>query len=534
MHKSVHRRFVFFVSLGSLLFSLVVGFILFVIEYRTEHERADQNLSALVSTVRVSASVAAFAQNTPIAEDVVNGLISNPIISEAWIESVDDSGENKFNYRKAWRKFDSTKDEAVVYSLYSPVNQTEVIGTLGVRKDSQIIRQNALKAATRYAVLLILQIPLIALLIAQLFGRMIGRPLSYIAQTIKEIKLGSSARIRPPPNQENNEISVLVDSANSLLDAAEQALHEERRLRAEVEEIENHFQRIFETTSIGVMILKADGRLVSCNPVLLARISGLSSDELETAKTEDFLAALFAYPDYAWSMIHEAQRTGQIVAADLQTGNHAKQEYWVHCMFSVSSDSDGNIEFIEGILYDVTARRAKETEARRAAEIDNLTGLSNRLGMEIFLDRVLRLSPAKNGQTGLLMLDLDGFKGVNDVHGHAAGDAVLREVANRINMRIRRSTDLAVRLGGDEFVVIASDFGISASFLEEIARDLIASISAPISINDKVNVTIGVSIGIAHAPRHGKTRDKLLFAADTAMYLVKQSGKNNYIFATDA
>ena len=339
-------------------------------------------------------------------------------------------------------------------------------------------------------------------------------------------------RISMPPKHENSEIGMLVQSTNILLEATEHAILEERRAEAEKNEIEQHFQRVFATTSIGVMILKADGKLLSYNPVL-ERISGYSAEFLSQVKQNDFFNVLFVQPEHAWSMVHEAESLGTTIISDLQVKNKKSDqtELWVNCTFSVTSNEEGDTEFIEGVFFDVTKRRASESEARKAAEIDALTQLVNRRGVEIFLDRALRQASSKKSNVAVLLLDLDGFKSVNDVHGHAAGDIVLKEIAERMRARVRRSSDLASRLGGDEFVVVVVDFGVSTQLLEQLASDLVELISEPIAISPLISVNVGASIGISYAPLHGQTRDELLQAADNAMYGVKARGKNNYGFA---
>lgn len=530
--ESLMRRFLLRIATGSLLLAFVVGFAAFMLEYSAESKRASDTLEALSETVRVSASVAAFSRNELIAADVVNGLVQSHIVAEAWITSDFNNGTEIFSLKRSAREINEKEDQLFTWALHSPIDSTEVIGTLGVRKNAQVIEQIARGTAFRYALFLVVQIPLLAILFTLFFRRIIGTPLTRITAAIKHVKPGSTMRISMPPKHENSEIGMLVQSTNILLEATEHAILEERRAEAEKNEIEQHFQRVFATTSIGVMILKADGKLLSYNPVL-ERISGYSAEFLSQVKQNDFFNVLFVQPEHAWSMVHEAESLGTTIISDLQVKNKKSDqtELWVNCTFSVTSNEEGDTEFIEGVFFDVTKRRASESEARKAAEIDALTQLVNRRGVEIFLDRALRQASSKKSNVAVLLLDLDGFKSVNDVHGHAAGDIVLKEIAERMRARVRRSSDLASRLGGDEFVVVVVDFGVSTQLLEQLASDLVELISEPIAISPLISVNVGASIGISYAPLHGQTRDELLQAADNAMYGVKARGKNNYGFA---
>jgi len=162
--------------------------------------------------------------------------------------------------------------------------------------------------------------------------------------------------------------------------------------------------------------------------------------------------------------------------------------------------------------------------ARAGAVLDALTGLYNRAGLRsrarFYLD-----GPDK---TGVLFLDLDGFKAVNDTYGHKAGDTVLAEVARRIGAIIR-DTDMAARLGGDEFVILCGRIkhGLHSALL---AKRLLADLRRPVDIEDGQQATVGVSIGICVHPDHARSLDDLLAKADAAMYRAKSIGKGCYCF----
>jgi diguanylate cyclase (GGDEF)-like protein len=172
----------------------------------------------------------------------------------------------------------------------------------------------------------------------------------------------------------------------------------------------------------------------------------------------------------------------------------------------------------------------QEEEARQRAEMDGLTGIRNRHGCELFIDRALRHAREDNLFVGVMLIDLDGFKAVNDTLGHAAGDTVLIEVARRLRDRIRRSTDLVGRLGGDEFVVLIYNCGDDRTLLSQVASDIVTSLAQPVTVAENQSAQIGASIGIACFPHDGLTRETVFSRADEAMYAVKRRGKNAYGF----
>jgi diguanylate cyclase (GGDEF)-like protein len=159
---------------------------------------------------------------------------------------------------------------------------------------------------------------------------------------------------------------------------------------------------------------------------------------------------------------------------------------------------------------------------------DALTGLPNRVQFHEQLLRVLTETPSpplSRRQTAVLYLDLDGFKAINDVYGHAAGDALLREVSARLGSAVAKK-GLVGRLGGDEFAVFLTH--VTEEEACRFAENLIACISVPCDVGAPEPIMVGASIGIALAPQHGKTPDALLSFADRGLYAAKRLGKGIY------
>ena len=157
------------------------------------------------------------------------------------------------------------------------------------------------------------------------------------------------------------------------------------------------------------------------------------------------------------------------------------------------------------------------------AQHDALTGLHNRAAFTARLERALARTPAQS-TTSLLFIDLDGFKLVNDKHGHAVGDALLREVAERLKERVRRG-DLVGRLGGDEFTVLLTNI-TKPEHSADVADKLLDALTTPFTVDGKM-LSIGASIGVAHYPLHAGDADTLIQCADSAMYRAKYGGKNH-------
>jgi diguanylate cyclase (GGDEF)-like protein/PAS domain S-box-containing protein len=181
------------------------------------------------------------------------------------------------------------------------------------------------------------------------------------------------------------------------------------------------------------------------------------------------------------------------------------------------------------VLRDVTERKRLDAELQRLAHFDTLTGLPNR---KLFMDRLSQaLARARRDGTPLAVLfcDLDGFKRINDTLGHSYGDDLLREVAIRLQRRIRDG-DTVARFGGDEYTIILSQL-TRAGDAALVARKLLGELSGPIQLGG-MSMQITASIGIAIWPRDGDDQEALVRCSDMAMYRAKALGPNELAFFT--
>ncbi len=190
---------------------------------------------------------------------------------------------------------------------------------------------------------------------------------------------------------------------------------------------------------------------------------------------------------------------------------------------SLSMWHDRGLANFGAIIRDMTERRANEERLYRLAHLDALTGLPNR---SLLFSRIAEQLDRGEPMT-VLLLDLDGFKAVNDTLGHSAGDKVLQAVAARI-VRCVRASDTVARLGGDEFAILRPSCAGGKSLVDELGC-LLASIAEPVEV-DGHQVTIGTSIGVACYPEHGGHGEDLLSAADLALYQAKADGRLCYRF----
>ena len=264
-----------------------------------------------------------------------------------------------------------------------------------------------------------------------------------------------------------------------------------------------------EATEAMICVLDADGRILLANPALQRFAGRPASDLLGRVFTDVYVVPEHA--ELAHDAVSRAIATGRAYPqeGDWLTGTGRRRR--VAMRNTVLHDDEGRPYAVATIGVDVTADRQREARLSRRADTDPLTGVANR-GV---LFEVLRLHQAGGG-CGLLFCDLDGFKSVNDDHGHAVGDRVLTEAADRLAVAAGPGR-LVARFGGDEFVVVEPDASIEglAAFAEDVAARLAVPFAGPVG-----PLHLGVSIGTALG-RPGESVDELVARADRAMYGAK-------------
>ncbi|MCU1693518.1 MAG: diguanylate cyclase [Frankiales bacterium] len=273
------------------------------------------------------------------------------------------------------------------------------------------------------------------------------------------------------------------------------------------------------STPVGIVELDLDGRVRVWNAAA-ERIFGWTAAQvlgaLNPVAPEDEYDSRLVELTHAPAVrvpVQRVRRDGAVVDLEMSA--------------SVLRDDAGRPFGFLGVYEDTTGRRQLEEELRAAAHTDPLTGLANRA---LFAERLEAQAGSPDGAT-VLLLDLDGFKGVNDTAGHAAGDRVLVEVARRTEA-VCRSDDLVARLGGDEFVVLLGGGDgppqrpLDGAGAEVLAARLVEVLGQPVPVGVGT-VSLGASVGLARSTGASRA-DDLLRDADTAMYAAKAAGKGRY------
>ncbi len=276
------------------------------------------------------------------------------------------------------------------------------------------------------------------------------------------------------------------------------------------------FETFFDSARIGLALADLAGRYVRVNKTY-ADLLGRDVEDLVGVDLFDLLHLETGPPPLAAALGLETEQ--QYVRPDGSVS-------WVLHGVATVPGPGGSAGWLAVSAQDITERRRAEQELRELTAVlteravrDPLTGLANRALFEERLRGALARDARSGTSTGVLFLDLDGFKGVNDEHGHAVGDGVLRSIAGRLSRAVRPS-DTVARLGGDEFVVLVESADVLA--LDHLSRRLSKAVTSELEVKG-IRLTVGVSIGVALAERGEADPDSLLAEADARMYRDKRA-----------
>jgi diguanylate cyclase (GGDEF)-like protein/PAS domain S-box-containing protein len=221
---------------------------------------------------------------------------------------------------------------------------------------------------------------------------------------------------------------------------------------------------------------------------------------------------------------------GEIWKGEFRNRRKNGRAYWESAVIAPIRDTNGNISHYLAVKEDITERKAFEQKLLEQATHDQLTGLPNRFLAVDRLQQMIQQAERHQRRIGVIYIDLDNFKTVNDTMGHAVGDDLLIQVSNRIWSHLR-DEDTLCRLGGDEFMALVPDLNNPTEDLKIILNRVITSLQASFNLGgSQINVTS--SLGIALFPEDGDTVGSLMSNADMAMYEAKRSGRNTYRFFT--
>jgi diguanylate cyclase (GGDEF)-like protein/PAS domain S-box-containing protein len=283
--------------------------------------------------------------------------------------------------------------------------------------------------------------------------------------------------------------------------------------------------KVFQSSGEGIIITDHRNVIISVNPAFTS-ITGYAAEEVIGQNPRRLKSGRHdrAFYRAMWASIHGTGGWQGEIWNRRKNGEAFVEWLSITC----TRGQSGEVTHYIATFSDITARKAAAERIEHMAHHDQLTGLPNRTLLKDRLDQALSGARRHGRKVAVFFLDLDGFKAINDGLGHAAGDVVLKAVADRLKASVR-SEDTVSRLGGDEFVIVLTD--VRDDGAAEAAGKVIAAVSQPFDI-DGQPVNTATSVGIAVFPDDGQDAAELIKAADAAMYRAKEAGRGIFRFHT--
>ncbi|PIR00764.1 MAG: hypothetical protein COV66_04885 [Nitrospinae bacterium CG11_big_fil_rev_8_21_14_0_20_45_15] len=317
--------------------------------------------------------------------------------------------------------------------------------------------------------------------------------------------------------RDDNLLEVLNHTGIQLSHMIERKKHEEALMLASL---------VYQTSKEAILVADDKNSIIAVNPAFTVQ-TGYKQDEvlgkdpriLSSGRHDrEFFAEMWESLNTTGSWegeIYDRRKNGEIYPKRLSITSAFKE--------------DGSLYRRVALFYDISEKKKSEELIWKQANFDVVTGLPNRNMFYYQVNESIKMANRKKIQIGLMFLDLDHFKDINDTLGHGMGDLLLKEVAKRLALCVR-DTDMVARLGGDEFTVILNNVNDTVH-IERAAQSILDNLSKPFSLENEV-VYLSASIGISLFPKDATDFDELLKYADQAMYRSKEAGRNRFTYFT--
>jgi len=472
---------------------------------------------SLVETVNSMIETAAYLNNVELASEAISGLEVNNIISCVKIstESMVAVGAYSCDTEPFYQK-----------SLYSPFNHAEYIGEIFIHEDKELIRQKANNRLLREILVITQVILLVSALILIITYLVFTRPVQRLAGLLKSIDFHDNKVDLLPESTRKDELGYITGVINHLLDDANARITKERSLTRKAALLTTHFKMVFDLSSNALAVANEDLQLKSYNRRFEALISR-SLDVKTLLNASLWLEGVTTNPQSVRKQIVDApvSETPKSIDMEFSLNNDENTKHFFTLSFVKTRDEVGSIAVLV-FINDMTEHKQKLIESEYNASHDALTQLLNRRAATVKIHRLMKRDKANKGMA-LLVIDLDGFKDINDKYGHDAGDKILQVVSQRLSKTTRKS-DVVCRWGGDEFVAMLCN--VSVSEASAIAEKILDAIVQPIKLYQQGEVeSIGASIGLVmHSDCDGEFTS-WFDLADKTMYQVKRQGRRSVL-----
>ncbi|WP_429933276.1 diguanylate cyclase domain-containing protein [Alteromonas sp. 4B03] len=502
-------RFSLFLVAAAMIVVFTTAEFFYRVTYENEINEANSDIEELYQTVGATASIAAFLEDEDLATEAINGLVKTDKILAASIKS--EALYYQANVNEAINK----ETEPRVFLVRHPFIPEETLAEVNVYPNFEYIIHQAEKTSTDNSYSLYAEALVVGIVALIITYYIIISPMLRVGRSLHKITPGTNERIDMPDYHAKSEIGALVHDTNQLLNKVEEQFTQERQLREEIEFLEKRFRMLFENAKTATVLMAGNGTIELRNEAFndLVEKTGLGIKQ----GYGELLDELFETPVAMKSALKEAFARKEFATGEYKLKSSANDSaIWVQLIASPLLTEEGE-RYYQLTLNDISSRRQELQKLALQADFDALTGIYNRNGGEKLITKLMR----KEHQFALALIDLNGFKAVNDIYGHDAGDEVLIFVAEQLKEKIRKN-DVAIRWGGDEFMLLLQ--ADDEESVKRVIEKVNAGVKQPFYFNnDSKPTVVSMSVGVAFYPQTSRNLHALIKLADIAMYKAKQN-----------
>ncbi|WP_165855013.1 EAL domain-containing protein [Marinobacter sp. JSM 1782161] len=514
-------RLLAYILLFSSLFTLVASAIQVYTDYRKDVSLVDERMAVIETSYASSLSRSLWALDQKLLQVQMEGILSLPDIVHLRLKIYPDSevvmGEIPRETSTMTRSFVLNHEGDEVYKL----------GKLTITASLADIYQDLRRKVLVILTTQFFKTFLISVLIIWIFQFFVTRHLSTMANYTRGFSLRNlqqPLQLDRPDTDMNrrDELAQVVDAFNQMRERLNEDIQRQEEDASEIRKL----SLAIEQSPSSVLICDRHWHIEFANHKF-SQLTGFSLEEIRGKHPGMFTSDTFSQREnqQLWQNIRlQVQRVG-VWQGEINSARRSGERFWEQVIVTPIKDDDGNPSHFLILGEDISIRKRYEQQLLRQANYDILTGLPNRM---LALDRLkLALAQARREETlvGVMFLDLDNFKHINDTMGHEAGDNLLIEASRRISSCLRGTSTVA-RLGGDEFLVILPGLR-DPEATEQVGDRILQTFAPPFHLNGQ-EVFVSTSIGIAIYPTDSDNSGNLLQHADAAMYQAKSKGKSAY------
>lgn len=402
---------------------------------------------------------------------------------------------------------------------YFPIKlNNEIIGTVYITLHDQSIWARLSQVSLFSAIILLFSISL-ALLLSSRLQKHIMQPLTELDSTINKIIQQDDLSIRTN-GEYYNELNHLIETFNELITKIE-------KNESSLKSSEEKFRKLTALSPVGIFQVSSKNELTYVNQ----RWREINHTAEHEPKLSTWISRLHPEDSVLFTKLWgRLLSEHEDIASEIRLINKNGSISWIYIQATASHSKDGELIGFLGSLSDISELKKAQIQMENLAFYDPLTGLSNRRLFKNRLEKSVKSVQRTNTSIALLFLDLDQFKRINDSLGHDMGDALLKEIARRLELNVREN-DTVSRIGGDEFTILLTDIN-NTNDVRIVAEKILHSLSRPFILQGQEIIST-VSIGITLTPDDSIDSNTLMKNADLAMYRAKELGRNNYQFFSE-